>query len=120
MIQVSLTVSPLHDADGKIIGASKIVRDITGQIEAQKEIAHQRERLQGTLRSIGDAVIATDTEGSISFLNPVAEQLTGWTSEEATGRPLAEVMCIVNEQTRQPAENPVTKVLRGRKSGGLG
>jgi len=65
-----------------------------------------------TLMSIGDAVIATDRQGRVELLNPVAERLTGWTQEEAAGRPLAEVFRIVNEETRQPVEDPVARVLQ--------
>ncbi|MFH2104376.1 MAG: PAS domain S-box protein [Chloroflexota bacterium] len=65
-----------------------------------------------TLMSIGDAVIATDAKGRVELFNPVAEALTGWKGADATGRPLEEVFQIVNEQTRQSAENPVKKVLR--------
>ena len=65
-----------------------------------------------TLASIGDAVIATDPEGRVTFLNPVAENLTGWRTEEAKGQPLARVFHILNERTREPVENPVEKVLR--------
>lgn len=112
IIHVSVTVSPVQDADGRIAGASKIVRDITAQVHAQNEIAEQRERLRVTLSSIGDAVLATDHQGRVSYLNPVAEQLTGWRTPEASGRPVEEVFRIVNEQSRQTAENPVAKVLR--------
>jgi two-component system sensor histidine kinase/response regulator len=65
-----------------------------------------------TLASIGDAVIATDTEARVSFLNPAAEALTGWPLADADGRPLAEVFNIINEQSRQPVEDPAAKVLR--------
>lgn len=65
-----------------------------------------------TLRSIGDALIATDTEGRVTRMNPVAEELTGWPQDEAAGKPLAEVFRIVNEETRHTVENPVTKALR--------
>jgi PAS domain S-box-containing protein len=71
------------------------------------------------LKSIGDAVIATDGAGRILFLNPVAESLTGWTSDEATGRPLTEVFRIVNERTRRPVEDPVERVLATRQVVGL-
>jgi two-component system, cell cycle sensor histidine kinase and response regulator CckA len=70
------------------------------------------ERHSVTLRSIGDAIIATDAQGVVELLNPVAEALTGWTSDEARGRPLEEIFRIVNEQTREKVENPVTQVLR--------
>jgi PAS domain S-box-containing protein len=70
------------------------------------------------LKSIGDAVIATDEESRVLFMNPVAEALTGWSDEEAHGRGLTEVFRIVNEVTRQPVEDPVAKVLgTGRISG---
>jgi PAS domain S-box-containing protein len=72
-----------------------------------------------TLRSIGDAVIATDDEGCVTFMNAVAEQLTGWTSDVSRGRPLAEVFCIVSEQTREVVDSPVARVLREGKIVGL-
>ena len=65
-----------------------------------------------TLRSIGDAVIVADKEGRVELLNPVAEQLTGWSQEEALGRPMPEVFRILNETTREPGENPVARVLQ--------
>ena len=71
--------------------------------------------LRITLSSIGDAVIATDKEGRVVFMNPVAEKLTGWTQDEAVGQPLEAVFRIVNEETRQTVENPVQKVLDGRR-----
>ncbi len=70
-----------------------------------------RERLLTTLKSIGDAVMTTDATGRVNFMNPVAEELTGWTLAEARGLPLREVFLIVNEQTRLEVESPVEKVL---------
>src|SRR5205807_9909706 len=78
------------------------------------------QELTVTLHSIGDAVIATDNEGRITFLNPVAEALTGWTLQEAAGKPLATVFRIINEQTRRPIEDPVARVLRDGAVVGLG
>jgi len=75
-------------------------------------LAAQKEWLRMTLTSIGDAVIATDPDGLITLMNPVAEKLTEWKSEEAIGKPLAEVFRIVNQETRKPVENPVEKVRR--------
>ncbi len=72
----------------------------------------QKEWFQTTLHSIGDAVIATDAEGIITLMNPVAENLTRWTEAEARGKPLVEVFRIFNEQTRDPVENPIEKVRR--------
>ena len=64
------------------------------------------------MRSIGDAVIATDGGGRVTFMNPVAESLTGWTEGDARGRPLDEVFSIFSEQTRAVVESPVSRVLR--------
>ncbi|HMI89270.1 MAG TPA: PAS domain-containing protein [Polyangiaceae bacterium] len=86
---------------------------------AEEQTHEQRERLRVTLASIGDAVLTTDTEGRVTFLNPIAEALTGWTLEEAAGRPLEAIFEIINEANRAPVENPVTKVLREGKVVGL-
>jgi PAS domain S-box-containing protein len=78
----------------------------------ERELAAEQERLRITLASIGDAVISTDAEGRVTYLNRVAEALTGWTQAAGAGRPLSEVFQIVNERTRQPAENPALRALR--------
>ncbi len=75
--------------------------------------------LSTTLQSIGDAVITTDEKGSIQFLNPIAEGLTGWSFDDAVGLPLGEVFSILNEQTREPAFDPVKAVLETGKSSQL-
>src|SRR5687768_14375313 len=72
----------------------------------------QREWLRVTLSSIGDGVITTDTKGHVTFLNPVAEALTGWPKQEAQGKPLEEVFNIINEESRAPAENPTLRALQ--------
>ncbi|HEX4230190.1 MAG TPA: PAS domain S-box protein [Bryobacteraceae bacterium] len=77
---------------------------------AQKEEA--RHTLEVTLKSIGDAVITTDVEGRVLFINTVAERLTGWVAAEAEGRPIQEVFRILDEATHSPMENPVDKVRR--------
>ncbi|HLA75765.1 MAG TPA: EAL domain-containing protein [Gammaproteobacteria bacterium] len=71
----------------------------------------EKERAQVTLQSIGDAVITTDANGAIEYLNPVAEELTGWSNAEAQGLPLPQVFDIINEGTGEAQENPVDKVL---------
>ena len=118
-IHVSVGVSPIKDADGQVIGASKVVHDITELAATREALAQERELLVAqkewlhtTLTSIGDAVIATDPNGLITLMNPVAERLTEWKAEEAAGKPLTEVFRIVNQETRKPVENPVEKVLR--------
>jgi len=97
-----------------------IVRDITGAKEIRARLAEERERFRVTLASIGDAVICTDPAGKITFVNPVAAQLTGWPAEEALGWPIGEVFRIVNEFTGRPAEDPVARVLREGTVVGLG
>src|SRR6516162_9229892 len=86
-------------------------RSLSERSRAAALVHEQRERLHTTLTSIGDAVIVTDALGRVTLMNRVAQDLTGW-HDGAAGRPLGEVFRIVNEQTRQPVESPVTKVIR--------
>ena len=79
---------------------------------AQTRASTRGEVLRVTLGSIGDAVIATDNEGGVTYLNGVAESLTGWTQQDALGRPLEEVFRIINEDTRKTVESPATRALR--------
>jgi len=92
---------------------------ISGLKEAQQRLQIQRDLLQVTLSSIGDAVIATDLDGSVTFMNPAAEELTGWASAECGGRELGSVVRILNEETRAEVENPVAKVLSTGRVVGL-
>ena len=87
------------------------------QAEAARRQSEERHRI--TLMSVGDGVIATDAEGRIETLNPVAETLTGWASADARGRTLDEIFRIVNEETREPVESPVARVLREGRVVGL-
>ena len=112
LIDVSVTVSPVRDENGKIIGASKIARDITEQKKVRKTLGEYQQRLTVTLESIGDAVIATDTQQRITFVNGVAAELLGYTYTELNGRPLHEVLALVNGDTRHTVENSVEQVLR--------
>jgi PAS domain S-box-containing protein len=79
---------------------------------AERELAAERERLRITLASIGDAVISTDAAGRVTYLNGVAETLTGWTEAEAAGRPLPDVFHVVDRDTREAVENPALQALR--------
>lgn len=87
-------------------------REIIARRNSEQALRRSEESLEVTLNSIGDAVMATDVNGRIRLLNPVAERLTGWTQAEAWGRPIEEVFRIINEATRQPATIPVNDVLR--------
>jgi PAS domain S-box-containing protein len=85
----------------------------------ESESRESERRYAVTLSSIGEAVIATDEKLLVTFMNPVAEALTGWVRTEAIGRPLVEVFQIIDEDTRQTIDNPANKVLRSRSVAGL-
>ncbi|MDT8385838.1 MAG: PAS domain S-box protein [Gammaproteobacteria bacterium] len=87
--------------------------------KAETALRRSEGKLEITLQSIGDAVLATDADGRVTRMNPIAEALTGWPAPEALGRPVEEVFRIINEETRQPAPLPVDKVLRTGKIQGL-
>ncbi|HAP35511.1 MAG TPA: hypothetical protein DCQ28_06050 [Bacteroidetes bacterium] len=110
------------DASGYILKPFD-ARDVCATIDmvlykhkAESQVKEQRRWLSTTLRSIGDAVIATDKKGIIKFLNIIAEQLTGWKQEEAVGKKLGDVFIIANEDTGKRLPNPVAKVLRHRSA----
>ncbi len=104
--------STIQYLEGRNVGRVWSFRDITVQKRAEADLRQQREWFQVTLASIGDAVITTDTRSRVTFLNPVAEKITGWSSGEALGVVLEQVFNIINEYTRQKATNPVERVLR--------
>jgi diguanylate cyclase (GGDEF)-like protein/PAS domain S-box-containing protein len=79
----------------------------------------ERERAQVTLNSIGDAVISTDLVGNVTYLNSVAESMTGWSQQEASGRPLQEVLRIIDAESREPALNPLAMATLQNKTVGL-
>jgi PAS domain S-box-containing protein len=87
-------------------------RDTPEPKQTAEALHEQREWLRVTLSSIGDAVITTDTHGCLTFLNPIAQSLTGWTQEEAAGVSLESVFRIVNEHTHQTVANPAIRALR--------
>jgi PAS domain S-box-containing protein len=96
-----------------------VFEDITDRKRNLALIHTEKERLSVTLRSIGDAVIAADSEGRVTTLNAAAERLTGWKAEEALGRPCPEVFHIFDEDTRQPAENPMVRAIQSGTVVGL-
>jgi PAS domain S-box-containing protein len=126
----NVILSPLRSEDGSLRGFAKVTRDISERKQAEenarrlieeeaarktaeqyaREIEKQREQLHVTLSSIGDAVIVTDQNGVVTFMNPVAEGLTGW--NDGVGHPLERVFHIVNENTRMTVENPALRSLR--------
>jgi two-component system cell cycle sensor histidine kinase/response regulator CckA len=86
--------------------------NITDRISAELALSREKERLDVTLRSIGDGVIVTDPEGAVISVNRVAENLTGWNESEAIGRPLTEIYVAIDEDTRKAVPNPVESALQ--------
>ena len=96
----------------RLVLFSSVVWFASSRRRAEHRLRQQREELQVTLASIGDAVIATDLNGAIKLINPVAEALTGWPAAEAVNKPLTEVFHIINEETRTPVESPFAIIKR--------
>lgn len=118
-IDVLFSISAIYDKAGRVIGVSKITHDISKRKILEEELFKQVEWFQTTLASIGDAVIAVDMDSNITFLNRVAEKMTGWKLVDAVGRSLKEIFYIINEETRLPTENPVDKVIQKGRIEGL-
>jgi PAS domain S-box-containing protein len=110
--QVLLYLQSVREGVRKAAGTAHRDADAQERQEIDGSLSRQARILEVTLASIADAVIVTDEEGRVTFLNAVAERLTGWSLEEARHRPLPAVFRIVNERTREPIEDPVGKVLR--------
>jgi PAS domain S-box-containing protein len=110
---------PFKNLDGTVREWFGVTFDVSERKQAQLDRERALDLLSTTLRSIGDAVIATDPEGRVSFMNVVAERLTKWTTDEARGHHLHEVVPIFNEETGAAVENPVDKVLREGATVGL-
>ncbi len=127
----NVVITALRGDDGSLRGFAKVTRDLTSRRQAEDaarllaeeaasrrtaeahlaQLAEHTERLRVTLASIGDAVISTDRLARVQFMNPIAEELTGWSSADAAGRALAQVFPIINETTRAPVENPAVRAL---------
>jgi diguanylate cyclase (GGDEF)-like protein/PAS domain S-box-containing protein len=82
---------------------------------AMRSLAREKERAEVTLHSIGDAVVTADREGRVEYLNPIAERITGWRSDEAVGRSVSEILRFVNELTNQPVPNPLNAALMEKR-----
>jgi diguanylate cyclase (GGDEF)-like protein/PAS domain S-box-containing protein len=102
----------IYDDEHNIVAHEGTITDITDRKRAETRVFEEKERAQVTLQSIGDAVITTDAEGNVDYINPVAQDLTGWDLRNARGTPVSELMMIVNEHTRASCENPVMRCLK--------
>jgi diguanylate cyclase (GGDEF)-like protein/PAS domain S-box-containing protein len=101
----------VYDDDGEVVAHEGTITDITERKQAETRVFEEKERAQVTLQSIGDGVITTDAQGCIDYINPVAQELIGWEMRSARGKPIAEIMTIINENTRAAVDNPVTRCL---------
>ena len=102
----------IYDDDGNIVAHEGTITDITDRKRAETRVFEEKERAQVTLQSIGDGVITTDADGNVDYINPVAQDLTGWDMRSARGIPVTEIMMIVNEHTRATVDNPVVRCLK--------
>jgi diguanylate cyclase (GGDEF)-like protein/PAS domain S-box-containing protein len=107
----SVVITALCDKTGLLRGFAKVTRDITERKALEDALFAEKERAQVTLNSIGDAVICTDTSGNVSFLNFVAEKMTGWSLQNALGKPLAEVFRPLDAATRETIVVPLDTAL---------
>lgn len=124
-VWVRLNAAAMNDGAG-LLGHVLTVEDITARKAAdlvlrmaEEALFAEKERAQVTLNSIGDAVLTTDTAGNVTYLNLVAETMTGWQRDEALGRPLAEVFHIVDGASRETAPNPAQLAMREDRTVGL-
>jgi PAS domain S-box-containing protein len=106
-----VTARPFLDIHGELVGIVESFQDISSRKQTELALASEREQLAVTLRSIGDGVITTDLDANIVLINRITEQLTGWSQEEAVGKPVGELFQIVDEKTGKPCRNPVEAVL---------
>ena len=114
--QIFLRLTSREGPENRFLALNQKIRELNAEVrrrhQVEGQLREQTDWLQVTLASIGDAVITTDMNGCVTFLNPVAEGLTGLKNADAQGRPLEEVFRIINEMSRETVENPVNKALR--------
>ncbi|MEM9273986.1 MAG: EAL domain-containing protein [Cyanobacteria bacterium P01_F01_bin.143] len=118
IVWVNVTVALVRKENGDPDYIIAVVEDITLQKELEverdrilRELSHEKELAQITLHSISDAVITTDAQAKVRYCNPVAEELMGWSVEEAQGKPIQEVVTLLGEQNREPVPHPATTIL---------
>jgi diguanylate cyclase (GGDEF)-like protein/PAS domain S-box-containing protein len=102
----------VRDKQGRVTGFEGTISDITERKKAETAVFQAKERAQVTLQSIGDAVITTDSEGRVDYMNPVAESLTGWENHEAQSQLIGSILAVVDEGNHEPGESPVVRCLR--------
>jgi PAS domain S-box-containing protein len=125
-VAIDDSAAPIWDRDRKMVGVVLVFRGVAERREAEKalersrrEAEEARDLLQTTLASIGDAVIATDAEARVTFMNPIAERLTGWKRGDAARLPVNQVFAVLHEDTLQRVDNPLERSLREGAATGL-
>jgi diguanylate cyclase (GGDEF)-like protein/PAS domain S-box-containing protein len=106
----------LTEEDGRLRRLVGVECDITERKIYEEALFREKESAQITLQSIGDGVATTDAEGCVEYLNPVAQELTGWRVEDAVGRPLDEIFRGFHEETCEPLENPLTQAMERNRA----
>ncbi len=109
----------VSDRSGEVLYYEGTLTDITQRKLAESALFKEKERAQVTLQSIGDAVITTDAQGNVDYLNPAAEELSGWERRRAQGQPIEKIISLVDDQTGEPVTNPVRRALREGRVVGL-
>jgi len=112
LITVVENARVVRDSGGEIVGYEGTIADISVRKRAELQLYEEKEKAQVTLQSIGDAVITADAEGRVEYLNPVAEELTGWSNEDAAGQPIQTVFRVVSESSRESLDSPILRCLR--------
>jgi diguanylate cyclase (GGDEF)-like protein/PAS domain S-box-containing protein len=133
-VPIECRASPIHDGGGAFLGAVIVFRDVGGRRAAERALQsseesraenaealfEEKERAQVTLNSIGDAVVSTNFWGRVTYLNIVAERMTGWSQSDASGRAVDDVFRLIDVMTRNPIPTPTAKAIIENKTVGLG
>jgi diguanylate cyclase (GGDEF)-like protein/PAS domain S-box-containing protein len=119
LISVLESSRVVHDDRGEAVYHEGTITDITQRKAAERALFEEKERAQVTLKSIGDAVVTADAQGRVEYLNPVAEELTGWERRQAQGQHIDEIVRLIDEQAGAQVENPVLRSLREGRVVGL-
>ncbi|GGY11264.1 hypothetical protein GCM10011289_12730 [Paludibacterium paludis] len=109
-----------NSENGKTTGFLLLLTDITARKLAELQLFEEKERIRITLNSIGDAVVSTDEQGAVTFLNPIAEAMTGWRGRDAVGRPVETVMRLTDSETKALTRNPARLALEEKRIVGMG
>jgi PAS domain S-box-containing protein len=112
----NVIAKPFRNNNGELVGVVESFHDVSDLKRTETALIAERERLAVTLRSIADGVVTTNLDGSILFINGVAEQLSGWSQDEAFGKPVQDVFNIIDEKTGKPCDNNVNQVLHSGKN----